>query len=130
MGIAVHHAAMGGRTMSATRLSCFATIAALALAIPAQAGSLNQLGGKLEKSEKFDKSDFSRAAVGDRTGTSVQMPKLDGASKDPSYFKLNNNNGQIQFQNGASGNIPRTSGNIKRTNTGCKLCGADSWQSR
>src|ERR1700730_4538625 len=96
MGIAVHHAAMGGRTMSATRLPCFATIAALALAIPAQAGSLNQLGGKLEKSEKFDKSDFSRAAVGDRTGTSVQMPKLDGASKDPSYFKLNNNNGQIQ----------------------------------
>jgi hypothetical protein len=96
-------------------------------------GNSTSSAGKAEKAEKFDKPDVSRASsFGDsaRAGTSVQMPKLDGASKDPSYFKLNNNNGQIQFQNGASGNIPRTSGNIKRTNTGCKLCGADSWQSR
>jgi hypothetical protein len=133
MGIAVHHAAMGGRTMLAARLSCFATIAALALAIPAQAGSLNQLGGKIEKSEKFDKSDISRASAdGDRAGTSVQVPKLDGASKDSAKMGIKLNS-QVQHQTGGSHeqiSVSQTFQNITRTKGGCKLCGADSWQSR
>ena len=101
----------------------------MACAVSAQAGSLNQLGGKAEKAEKFDKSDPSRTPLGDSCRSGVQMPKLDAASKDPTNFRINNSNGQIQFQNGAHGNIPRANG-ISRTNIGCKTCGADSWQAK
>jgi hypothetical protein len=67
--IAVHHPAMGERTMSATRLSCLLTISAIvfAFAAPAQAASLQsgyQTGGSQIKADKAEISSYQSGGHG------------------------------------------------------------------